>query len=53
MNLSFDLGAALALVGFVGFWLRMERRLTRIETKLEDLPCTGRKPGPDLDCGYD
>lgn len=35
--------AAIGIVGLAGgfglFWIRLEHRLTRIETKINDLPC--------------
>jgi hypothetical protein len=32
----------IAALAVLGIWPRLEHRLTRLETKIEDLPCPGK-----------
>lgn len=45
-----DWPSVLAGAGIVGMWLRIEHRLTRIETLFGELPCKKEKPKPPVIC---
>lgn len=44
-QLASDPGALIAGAGVIAFWLRMEQRITRLETRIDGLPCKD-KPKP-------